>query len=222
MKNRPLFLLAVLLIFSSTESFAQYKTFTFDLSEWPEIQVKRARDSANTFLICTQNEKDIIFYCNLVRTNGPLFAKSLLKQFVSQTEISIDNDYVSSLEKDLEELPVDSLRLFSFDKTLYLVSQKFAIKGGEKGIVGHDGFDKRLKAISSTHYCVAENLSYGFKDPMHAFMTLLIDAGVESLGHRKNILNTEFVYASAAFAPHKTYRVNMVMNFACTEINEPQ
>jgi uncharacterized protein YkwD len=45
-------------------------------------------------------------------------------------------------------------------------------------------------------------------------MALLIDDGIKSLGHRKNILNAGFHFVGIAIEPHKTYGTNCVMDFA--------
>jgi uncharacterized protein YkwD len=45
-------------------------------------------------------------------------------------------------------------------------------------------------------------------------MQLLIDDGIESLGHRKNILEPKYQWIGIAIEPHKTYRTNCVMDFA--------
>ena len=201
-------------------SAAQLKVARFNMNQWPADQVKQARDMANTHTLCSQREKDVIFYCNLVRINGPLFEKTMLKEFLESDKFNVDTSYSNSLIKELTKLPIDTLPLFSYDETLFKVSKKFAVNGGKKGTIGHDGFDDRLGPVSKNHYCVAENCSYGLEDAFDAFILLLIDEGVPSLGHRKNILKPDFVYASAAFAPHKSYRINLVMNFACEVMKE--
>jgi hypothetical protein len=190
-------------------------TIVLDFRDWPEQQVKRARETADSHIKCSNGEKEVIYYCNLVRINGPLFEKTILNQYLRESGYTEDGGYVESLREDLKKLPVNKLNLFAYDEKLFTASKKFATNGGKKGIVGHDGFDDRLKAFSTTNYCVAENCSYGLKDPLESFLMLLIDEGIEGVGHRKNILNSTFEYGSAAFAPHKNYRINMVMNFAC-------
>ena len=201
-------------------ALTQSPSSRFDMSQWPKEQLKRARDKANTHELCSAREKEVIYYCNLVRINGPLFEKTILKEFLEEDKFNVDTSYSNSLIQELKNLPVDVLPLFSYDETLFKCSKNYAIKGGKKGTIGHEGFDERLQPISKNHYCVAENCSYGLEDAFDAFILLMIDEGIPSLGHRKNILKPEFVFASAAYAPHKSYRVNLVMNFACEEMKE--
>ena len=190
------------------------------MQDWPEQQLKYAREIADSHIKCSKEEKEVIFYCNLVRINGPLFEKTILNQYLQESGYTETGGYVESLRDDLKKLPVDKLTLFAYDEKLFAVSKKFALDGGKKGIVGHDGFDDRLKDFSTTNYCVAENCSYGLKDPLASFMMLLIDEGIVGVGHRKNLLYSTFEYGSAAFAPHKKYRINMVMNFTCGKMGK--
>ena len=197
--------------------FGQSKKERFDMSRWPQEQLRRAREKADAHELCSDREKEVIYYCNLVRVNGPLFEKTILQQYLDAGGYSGDMSYVNSLKNDLRKLPVDEMPMFEYNEKLFQTSKKYAIEGGKKGIVGHDGFSKRMKYFYNHFNCIAENCSYGDEDGFDAFMSLLIDEGIVGLGHRQNLLNKDHVFASAAFAPHKKYEVNMVMDFACMQ-----
>lgn len=87
------------------------------------------------------------------------------------------------------------------------------------GQLGHDGSDRsspgqrisRYGAWSSTW---GENISYSQKTARGVVLALIIDDGVRSRGHRKNIFNTKFNYAGAAFGPHARYRTVCTIDFA--------
>ena len=49
--------------------------------------------------------------------------------------------------------------------------------------------------------------------PLSIVITLLIDDGIKGLGHRKNILNESYNSVGVAIRPHKSYRVNCVIDF---------
>lgn len=55
---------------------------------------------------------------------------------------------------------------------------------------------------------------YGSDDPTDIVAQLLIDDGVPSRGHRKNILNKEFKIVGVAFGPHTKFKNMTVQNFA--------
>ena len=60
---------------------------------------------------------------------------------------------------------------------------------------------------------VGENCSYGYERAIDIVISLLIDKGIKNLGHRNNILSPDFNSIGVAIRPHKTYRVNCVMDF---------
>jgi uncharacterized protein YkwD len=49
---------------------------------------------------------------------------------------------------------------------------------------------------------------------MEIVLQLLIDHGVPSRGHRKNILNGSSNYVGVSIQPHNGYRFNCVQDFA--------
>jgi len=87
------------------------------------------------------------------------------------------------------------------------------------GQLGHDGNDRsspgerisRYGAWSSTW---GENISYSQQTAREVVLALIIDDGVRSRGHRKNIFNPKFNYAGAAFGPHGRYRTVCTIDFA--------
>jgi uncharacterized protein YkwD len=60
---------------------------------------------------------------------------------------------------------------------------------------------------------VGENIYYGPYTPLEIVIQLLIDDGIEDLGHRKNLLSPKFNSIGVAIKPHKTYEYNCVMGF---------
>ena len=59
-----------------------------------------------------------------------------------------------------------------------------------------------------------ENISYSQKTAHGVVLALIIDDGVRSRGHRKNIFNPKFNYAGAAFGTHARYRTVCTIDFA--------
>jgi Cysteine-rich secretory protein family len=87
------------------------------------------------------------------------------------------------------------------------------------GAFGHSGSDHsnpgdRMNRHGSWSARWGENISYGKATARDVVITLIIDDGLRSRKHRKNIFNPAFNYAGAAFGPHPRYRVVCSIDFA--------
>jgi Cysteine-rich secretory protein family len=87
------------------------------------------------------------------------------------------------------------------------------------GQLGHDGNNRsspgdRISRYGSWSTTWGENISYSQKTARGVALALIIDDGVRSRGHRKNIFNPKFNYAGAAFGPHARYRTVCTIDFA--------
>jgi uncharacterized protein YkwD len=90
---------------------------------------------------------------------------------------------------------------------------------GPRGARGHrgSGFSSpwsRMEKYGRRSGTAAENICYGTRDPRGIVITQLVDAGVASRGHRKNILSPAFSVAGVAFGPHAGYGSMCVIDFA--------
>ncbi len=87
-----------------------------------------------------------------------------------------------------------AIEKLSIEKGLNLSAQWLADDQARTGQMGHTGSDgsnlsTRINRYGKWSYCCAENCAYGTKTAREIVAQLLIDDGVSSRGHRKNILN---------------------------------
>src|ERR1051326_2339022 len=87
------------------------------------------------------------------------------------------------------------------------------------GQLGHDGSDRshggeRISRYGSWSTTWGENISYSRKTAREVVVALIVDDGTRSRSHRKNIFNSKFNYAGAAFGPHARYRTVCTIDFA--------
>ena len=135
---------------------------------------------------------EFIYLMNLARNEGKLFTKTYLKKYAEQNNVAADNSNYASLTEDLKT--IKELPMLVPDKKLCEASEFHANDTGKAGITGHnssDGtsFSQRLRRYTSAG-ALAENCDYGLNDALSIVCDLLIDEGVASLGHRKNILGS--------------------------------
>lgn len=90
---------------------------------------------------------------------------------------------------------------------------------GPTGGMEHRGTDGSTPAIRADRYgtwdiLLSENISFGAPTAREVVTQLIIDDGVPSRGHRRNLLNPEARVAGAACGPHRTYRIMCVIDYA--------
>lgn len=88
---------------------------------------------------------------------------------------------------------------------------------GREGLVAHGEGDfeliARIKASVGQVGNLAENLSFGWKDPREVVMQMIVDDGLPTRGHRQSLFSGEFAQVGVASGPHKLYNHVTVVNF---------
>jgi len=177
--------------------------------KWDAATLAKANTAKDEKYLSKQ-EKEVIFYLNLVRLNPKLFAETYLEKYLDSTK---ENDtYTKSL---LKELPLTKpMGLLMPDKELFTFTKEHAIKSGQQNTTGHGNYKERVKKIRPRFGgYIAENCDYGNNRAIDIVMSLLIDENVPSLGHRKNILNPIYKFTGTSIQPHKGFEWNCVMEF---------
>ena len=96
---------------------------------------------------------------------------------------------------------------------------ELAAEQGRSGGTGHNGSQshgmrERIERHGEWQREIAENIGYGPKEARDMVMQLIIDDGVPSRGHRKNIFATAFHTAGVACGPHPRFGSMCVIDFA--------
>jgi len=176
-----------------------------------DLKILEKANTAKNESYLTDQEKEVLFYCNLVRLDPKLFLETYFKKYLDSTKEN--NNYTKSLIKTLKSAK-SSDALYPSEK-LYSSAKEHAIEFGKKGKTGHGNFDKRfMKIIKECDCTVGENCDYGNDKALNIVMSLLIDDDVPDLGHRTNILDPVYKNIGVSIQPHKKYNWNCVMDFS--------
>ncbi len=175
--------------------------------QWDPEVVKIANTAVDIDYL-SDEEKKVILLSNLARHDGLLFANSFLDEFLQNKR---PTGYTRSLYRNLKK--VKDLPMLQSEKDLYEIAKGHAEISGKRGTTGHQRFDKRFNPVMGKYNSVAENCAYGYSEAMNIVLELLIDEGISSLGHRKNILNPDYNSIGVSIKNHKSYRHNCVMDF---------
>jgi uncharacterized protein YkwD len=174
-------------------------------------------------------ENAVVYEINMART-APKDYASLLKQcrkyydrkilrLPGKTPILTKEgvravDEVIRFLRSLQPLPslIPSKGMSSGAKD-HMKDQKSSGTSQHKGSDGSQPSD-RVNRYGTWEKSIGENISYESNQARDIVMGLIIDDGVPSRGHRKNIFNPDFRVIGVACSPHPTYRTVCVITFA--------
>jgi uncharacterized protein YkwD len=166
-------------------------------------------------VVANAQTEEVLGLMNEVRTDPQVFLNARLLPYLKENELE-DNTYAKSLVEELKVAPkVEALKMSG---ALTKAARSHAKDMGDHGKVGHNSsngtsFPDRLRKKFKTGM-IAENCDYGNADALGIVMSLLIDDGISSLGHRRNILNPKLRFVGIGIESHKTYGTNCVMDFS--------
>ena len=196
----------IILLFTSIIISAQGEIW----DQW-DPQILEKANTAAEYKYYAEEEKKVVFFMNLARLDGNLFAETILDTYVESNGIE-NTYYLRSLYRDLRK--VKGLPVLIPEDDLTGIAQGHATKSGRTGHVGHRNFEERFEPFMGAPYTnVGENCSYGHANAIDIVISLLIDEGVRNLGHRENTLKPEFNSVGVAIREHKRYRYNCVIDF---------
>lgn len=173
---------------------------------WSQEELDNANTARNADYL-NEEEKQIVFYMNLARTDGRKFFETYFQDFVNAYNVDMQrysnydelrvnrkDRYYRGLKEDLEI--IRDLPLFSPDETLTWVAQQHAKDLSKNNKAGHKSSDGRTVQDRIGKYyprrSMGENLAFGFSKGLANVCMLLLDKNVPDLGHRKTILGTAY------------------------------
>jgi hypothetical protein len=104
------------------------------------------------------------------------------------------------------------------DPRLAAAARSHAAAQGRSGGVGHgrsdDGLGPRLRSHGVFAGLAAENIAYGQETPRDVVRQLIVDSRVPGRGHRRDVFSAGYQLAGVACAPHPTYGMMCVIDYA--------
>ncbi len=181
----------------------------------------------------TENENDeleILALINRVRTKPKEFGEyleSMLPHFNEVIYISPTTGYpnitregtravLEAAEFLKNSVPIPALR---YSPGLSLAARSHCKDIGPKGTTGHQSSNgqntrTRISKFGRITGTTGENIAFGNSSALDIVTQLIIDDGVESRGHRENIMNKVFKVCGIGVGKHKTYKTMCTIDFA--------
>lgn len=199
-------------------------------AEEPFVWPIKKLDTAREVNYLSEMEKNVILELNKVRYNPEMYAKLELSRLDTLYKDKLLNlpgqdplqtsEGKSAYNDCLEALkwttPLPPLKP---SKGMTKACRLLAYDQGSTGNVGHKGSGNTSPVERASNFgdfegSYAENIHYGKSDAFMIVASLLIDDGVKSRGHRKNILDKSFNYTGVAIGTHKVYSQMCVNTYA--------
>jgi hypothetical protein len=180
--------------------------------------------------VITRFQVDIILEMNLVRSNPGLYAERylvpLLEKFhgdtftyggginvITEEGVEVVKECIRQLKRSSSAPELILSRGMSRGANDHVKDQS---SSGEEGHRGSDNSKvvDRIDRYGKWGSAAGENISYGLRTPRDIIISLLIDDGVYSRGHRKTILAQRYLIAGVAFGSHPEYKTMCVLTYA--------
>ncbi len=175
-------------------------------------------------------EREIIVEINMLRTDPAQYAANFVEPlrkyyhgrlFERPREIAIQTtEGVRALDECIKELAsTKAVGILSPKKGLALAARDQAKDQAKTGATGHTGSDRstvsdRINRYGKWNLSAGENIDYGNGQARRIVLSFLIDDGVPSRGHRKNLMDGNFNFIGVAVGPHPTYGKMCVIDLA--------
>ena len=173
--------------------------------QWTNTELQSANTAAEVNYM-TSLEKDVILYVNLARLYPQKFAKIEVENYTGPKGFSTHESFAANKSSLLVELQNrQGINALIPDYEMYNSAQCWANEMSETGAKGHN-----------RTYCekifMGECCQYGVHVAREIVLQWLVDAGVESLGHRKICLSNKYDKAGVSHATHPNWNYCTVLD----------
>ncbi len=169
-------------------------------------------------------EDAVLAEVNFARAYPQEYARRLLSEPVTAWERALEAggqpyDHEAFLEAVDQLQRQEPLPPLKADDVLAGAAFEHVALQGPAGLVGHSGvngerFYNRLRRHGAAEAIAAENIAYGPATPADVVRELIIDSGVPSRGHRRNIFHASFEVVGIGCGGHRDYSTMCVMDFS--------
>ena len=175
------------------------------------------------------NEADILEELNAARTNPKAYARYLetMRQYfdgnrykrpgeitlVTKEGVSAVNEAIAFLHSVSPVKPLSLSQGMSKGAADHVKDQSRTGKTGHKGRDGSQPWD-RVNRYGTWSGKIGENVGYGDRTARESVISLIVDDGVPSRGHRDNIFGADFRVVGIACGTHPEWRSVCVTDYA--------
>lgn len=176
--------------------------------EWNKPKYLTCNTAKNTSYL-TKEEKNIIYILNLLRRYPKQFAQTVLAKYAKyDNDVWMESsDEYKTLMDTLLKMP--SLKMLVPDKKIYSSAFCHASGLGATGLTGHD---RKTDSCLEKRYFYGECIDYGNGNALRIVMHLMIDTGVQFVGHRLICIN-KYGKIGVSIQPHILYKYCSVLDF---------
>ena len=155
------------------------------------------------------SELEVVRYMNEARTHPAQFAA----RYIAPIHAQAARECVREMRTLRAMAPLERSIVLTHSAAAH------AVDLGRTGDTSHEGSDgsnlnQRVERYGRWTGSIAENLTFGVESPLQIIVMLLIDEGVPSRGHRRNILNPKLRDVGVAIRPHRRFGTVCVQDFA--------
>jgi hypothetical protein len=220
MPIRKLLVLLLLIPFAASSQSVvvlEQRKINFNLSK--DEAVESWNKSFSTYNSLSKEEKEILYWTNYSRKDPQRFWDSVMVPIL-YTFPQLQGKFASSLKADL--FNAGKLPLLALNDTLISSAKGHALDIGLKtATISHTStngtsFSNRLQNAGIRN-CGSENMSLGSGDVLMSLAMLYLDYGLENLGHRKTLLNKEYIFIGIGATKYGNDQLFFVQDFACDQ-----